>query len=542
MTPRSTTLYTSCTVFTAHETGWAEAFVVQGDRLAWVGDEATARRLAGSATTEVNLGGRMVMPGFIDAHTHLLMMGQSLQKVDLMDAVDVADIQERLRAARAANPGAKRLFGRSWLFNVIPNGTPTRAMLDEAVSDIPVYLDANDLHSIWLNSAALAELGVSRDTPDPIGGTISRNSDGEPDGMLYEMAALGIAWAGLAALTSDEERDVAIDATFAAYTEAGVTGAIDMAMDADAVAAMERAIVRHGGRLPLRVVGHWRVSLFDDRALGLAEVEHAAELARTIAGPWFRLAGIKLMVDGVIDACTAAMVDPFHDGSRPDPIWDLDSLIDVITAADAAGLQIAVHAIGDLASDNALTAFEQAQIVNGPRPRRHRIEHLETVLAENVTRLAQLGVVASMQPVHADPAVQENWRAMLGDGRVDRGFPWPEMTDAGARVAFGTDAPTAPHEALPNMFIAATRRSALVPSLLANVPSMKVSLEDALWHATIDAAYSCGDELNRGSLATGMLADFIVLDTNPFEQGEESLLGAQVMLTVVGGQTVFERS
>jgi predicted amidohydrolase YtcJ len=541
MTPQPAVLYTNGAVFTAHDTGWAEAFVVQGDRLAWVGDEASARRFAGPGATEVNLGGRMVMPGFIDAHTHVLMMGQSLQKVDLIDAVDVADIQERLRAARAANPDATRLFGRSWLFSAVADGLPTKAMLDAAVSDVPVYLDANDFHSVWLNSAALAELGVTRDTPDPLGGTISRDSTGEPDGMLYEMAALGIAWAGLAELTSGDERDQAIDATFLAYAEAGVTGAIDMAMDADSVAALQRAVVRHGGRLPLRVVGHWRVSPHEDERVVLAEVDRAIRLTSTIDGPWFRMAGIKLMLDGVIDACTAAMVSPFHDGSRPDSIWDLELLTTVVATADAAGLQIAMHAIGDLASDNALTALEQAQIANGPRPRRHRIEHLETVLAENVTRLAQLGVIASMQPVHADPAVQENWRAMLGDARVDRGYPWPEMTDAGARVAFGTDAPTAPHEALPNMFVAATRRSAMVPSLLPNVPSLRVSLEDALRHATIDAAYSCGEELHRGSLRTGMLADFIVLDTNPFEEGDDSLLSAKVVLTVVGGETVFTR-
>lgn len=533
-------LFRNGKIFTAHDTGWAEALVVQEDRLAWVGDEETARRLVGVEAVEVNLDGRMVMPGFIDAHTHVLMMGQSLQKVDLIDAADLMEIQKRLRATRAAHPDAQRILGRGWLFGAVPDGVPTNAMLDAAVSDIPVYLDANDFHSVWMNSAALTELGITRDTPIPMGGTISKDEAGEPNGMLYE-TAVGIAWAGLAASTTDEQRDRAIDATFAAYAEAGVTGAIDMAMDADVVAVVERAIERHGGRLPLRVVGHWRISPLEDQSLVLADVEHAVELTRTITGPWFRMAGIKLVLDGVIDACTAAMVSPYHDGSRPDSIWDLDLLSAVVTAADAAGLQIAMHAIGDLASDNALSALEQAQIVNGARPRRHRIEHLETVLPENVARLAQLGVVASMQPVHADPAVQENWRAMLGDARVDRGYPWPEMTDAGARVAFGTDAPTAPHEALPNMFVAATRRSALVPSLLPNVPSLKVSLENALRHSTIDAAYSCGDELDRGSLATGMLADFIVLDTNPFEQGVESLLSARVVLTVVGGETVFER-
>ena len=247
------------------------------------------------------------------------------------------------------------------------------------------------------------------------------------------------------------------------------------------------------------------------------------------------MAGIKLVLDGVIDACTAAMRHPYADGSNAEPIWPLERLRPVVAAADAAGLQVAMHAIGDLASDVALDALEHAHAVNGDRPRRHRIEHLEYAAPETAGRMAALGVTASMQPVHADPAIWANWAAMLGDERADRGFAWTEFREAGALLAFSTDAPTAPHEALPNLYIAATRRSALDGSYPANHPEYALPLADAIAHATRDAAASCLEEHERGRIAPGLAADFAVLDRDPFTEGADVLLEARVVQTVVAG-------
>jgi predicted amidohydrolase YtcJ len=198
---------------------------------------------------------------------------------------------------------------------------------------------------------------------------------------------------------------------------------------------------------------------------------------------------------------------------------------------------VALHAIGDKAIRIALDALEHAAEVNGPRPRRHRIEHLEYTDPADVPRLARLGVTASMQPVHADPAIQDNWRAMLGDSRVDRGYPWPEFTDAGAPLAFGTDTPTAHYHPLRNMYVAATRRSAIDPALSPNVPRYALPLADAIRHATADAAWSCL-AADRGRLEAGLLADLVVLDRDPFTEGPQALLDAQILRTVVGGRTV----
>jgi predicted amidohydrolase YtcJ len=198
---------------------------------------------------------------------------------------------------------------------------------------------------------------------------------------------------------------------------------------------------------------------------------------------------------------------------------------------------VALHAIGDKAVRIALDALEHAVEVNGTRPRRHRIEHLEYTDPADVPRLARLGVTASMQPVHADPAIQDNWRAMLGDSRVERGYPWPEFVDAGARLALGTDTPTAPHQPLHNMYVAATRRSAIDPALPPNLPRYALPLADAIRHATRDAAWSCRAD-DRGRLEAGLLADLVVLDRDPFTEGPEALLEAKVLHTVVGGSEV----
>ncbi|WP_372967026.1 amidohydrolase [Microbacterium sp.] len=525
------TLYRNARFFTAGDDTWAEAVVVDGETFAYVGPESGAPH----AEHVVDLDGRTVLPGFTDAHTHLLMMGEALGQVGLTDARSLAEIQDRLRTARGSAESVLR--GRGWLFDAVPDGAPTAAMIDAVVPDIPVYLDANDYHSCWVNSAALAELGINRETPDPIGGRIERDETGEPTGMLYETAAQQYAWAHRDASTTDAQRDAAVARVVEAYLASGVTGAVDMAFDELALAALDRA--QDCGALPLRIAAHWFVANTGDDESNLAQVAEAAD--RAAADPrGVRVIGIKLVLDGTIDACTAAMRAPYVDGTNAAPIWPAERLFPVVAAADAAGLQIAMHAIGDGASTLALDAIEHAIAVNGGQPRRHRIEHLEYAAPGTAERMARLGVTASMQPVHADPAIFANWAARLGDDRVDRAFAWPEFEDAGALLAFSTDAPTAPHEALANMYVAATRASALDPAMPAVHPQFALPLERAIAHATRDAAASIGDGDWRGRIAVGQAADFAVLDTDPFAAGDEALLTARVTRTVIGGRTVFE--
>lgn len=533
-----TTRYINGRVFTADPDpakAWVEAFTIEDGTITFVGTNDDAP----DADETVDLQGRLVLPGFTDAHTHLLMGGAALGQVPLTAARSLEEIQTLLRDARAADPDAVVLRGRGWLFDSVPGGAPTTAMIDEVVSDIPVYLDANDYHSCWVNTAALAELGITRGTPDPIGGHFARDAAGEPTGLLYETAATQYAWAHRDATTTDADRDADVERVIDAYLAAGVTGVIDMAFDEYGLEAFQRAQERRGGELPIRVAAHWIINNTGDDEQNLAQVARATELARDASSPWFRVVGIKLILDGVIDACTAAMRHPYADGSNAEPIWPPAQLNPVVAAADAAGLQVAQHAIGDRASDIALDAIEYAATVNGDLPRRHRIEHLEYAAPGTADRMARLGVTASMQPVHSDPAIFANWAEMLGDDRVERAFPWPEYEDAGTLLAFSTDAPTAPHEALANMYIAATRASALDRSVAAIHPQYALPLASAIGHATRDAAASVGDGDWRGRIAPGFAADVIVLDTDPFVHGPGSLLDARVVETIVAGRSRY---
>lgn len=509
---------------------WAESVVVADGRVRALDQDGPA------GATVVELDGAFVLPGFVDAHTHLVEMGASAGEVALVDAPDVAEIQARVVAAAAE--GRERVIGNGWLHPALGGREPHKELLDAVVPHVPVYLQANDLHSTWVNSAALRELGIDASTPDPIGGTIERDAAGEATGLLSEMAALGLARSFLAAQVTDADRDAWLRAGMARYLADGVTTVVDMGVEEHDLAAFERALAADD--LPLRIVGHWLVKPAATEAENLAQVETAIAHARRLDGDRLRITGIKVMADGVIDSCTASMARPYADGSNAAPIWDREALTPVVVAADAAGLQVAIHAIGDEASAIALDALEEAIRVNGPRERRHRMEHLEVVSGESIARLARLGVVASMQPVHADPAIQDNWRAVLGDERVERGYPWREVTDAGGVLAFGTDAPTAPHPPLPNMYVATTRRSALVDGLPANTPHLAVPLAEALTHATRDAAYASRLEGVVGTIAPGRVADLVVLARDPFAAAPEDLLTTEVVRTFVGGVEVTD--
>jgi len=534
------TLYRGGRIFTADTPQWAQAVVTDRNRIAYVGQEKPAREMAGPDAEVVDLDGGLLLPGFIDAHVHMLMTGEAELRAHLGTAKNLQEIQQRVVNWAHTHPEAPRVLGRSWLFSALPDGRPTREMLDAVISDRPVYLYANDYHSIWVNTAALQELNITTNSANPAGGRIVRDAQsGEATGHIEETAVHEIVRPFLARQTIDADRDSQLASALHAYATSGITGVIEMGMEPDALAAMVRA--EQVGQLTTRVVGHWWMRRGGTRKDHLEQVAEAALLARHHRSPWLRMAGVKFVVDGVIDGGTAAMLEPYANGSNADPIWDYEALAPAVAAADAAGLQIALHAIGDSAIRIALDAVENAVTVNGPRARRHRIEHLEYIDPADVPRLAQLGITASMQPVHADPAVQDNWRTMLGDHRVQRAWPWTEMTSVGAQLVFGTDAPTAPHQPLPNMFIAATRRSSMNPSLPPNLPRFALPLPEAVRHGTRDAAWSCFSEQERGRLHAGLFADLVVIDRDPFAEPSESLLQAHVVRTVVDGRVIHKQ-
>lgn len=549
------TVYRNAKVFTADpDRPWSPAFAVHDGRFLVAGCveevEAAARAAAGptpdaAAVEEVDLDGNLVLPGIIDAHFHLMGTGESLQRVDLVRARSLDQIQHLVREHANAHPRLHWVLGKSWLFDAVPGGEPTAAMLDAVVPNRPVLLDANDYHSAWVNSVALEALGITDDTPDPAGGRIARDADGHATGFLEETAAEQIAWAHLDRITTTDQHRSHLSEAMTALHAAGITSVIDMGLGPSALETIAAAEVE--GRLDLRVVAHWLISREGPTASHLAQVSEAVGHAGAHTSDLFRVAGIKLIVDGVIDGCTAHVSQPYTNGALPDPIWDYEALAPVVAAADRAGIQVALHAIGDAAVRNALDAVENAYRENGTGPgsaaeRRHRIEHIEYCDPADIPRFAELGVTASMQPVHADPAIQDNWRDMLGPERSPGGFPAAALVSSGARLVLGTDAPTAPYAPLPNLFIAATRRSALDRSLPPNEPKNALPLQSALAYATAHAAWSCFADDRLGSIAPGRHADFLVVDPDVTGADPESLLDATVLQTVVGGRTVHRQA
>ncbi len=548
----TTVVYRNAKAFTA-DSGrpWAPAFAVHDGRFLVAGCieevQATAEKAAGAAAgdasrtvEEVDLGGNLVLPGVIDAHFHLMGTGESLQRVDLVRARSLEEIQHLVREHAIRHSQTHWVLGKSWLFDAVPGREPDAAMLDDVVPTRPVLLDANDYHSTWVNSLGLEALGITDSTADPAGGRIARDASGRATGFLEETAA-ELAWAHLDRVTTGEGHRKHLRAAMTALHAVGVTTVIDMGLGPTSLQTI--AAAEADGELDLRVVGHWLMSREGSTATHLAQVSEAVELARVHTSDRFRMTGIKFIVDGVIDGCTAHVSEPYTSGAMPDPIWDYEALAPVVAAADKAGIQIALHAIGDAAVRAALDAIENAYRENGTGPgttaeRRHRIEHIEYCDPADIPRFAALGVTASMQPVHADPAIQDNWRAMLGPERSPGGFPAAALVASGARLVLGTDAPTAPYAPLPNLFIATTRRSAMDPSLPPNEPKNVLPLNDAITYATANAAWSCFAEDRLGAIAPGRHADFIVVDPDVTESGPDRLLDAAVLQTVVGGRTV----
>ncbi len=545
--PGLTTIYRNANVFTGEATApMQESFAVRGNLILAAGNLEAVRLAAGAGAREVDLGGALVAPGVGEGHAHMLMLGEALTKVQLRDAGSVAEVQARLKAARAANPDAPRILGASWLFDIFgPGERPTAAMLDEAVPDVPVLLDANDLHSVWANTAALEAMGITRDTPNPVGGEIVRDEHGDATGFLLETAAMEHAWSYLEDVASDEDRDRFLDGAFDAYLETGVTSATEMSFGHAELGAY-RCILDRSGRLPFPVNAHWMLTATGNRETDLAQIDEVVrardEIEAQYGDRWLKIVGVKFIVDGVIDACTATMRAPYANGEMPGPIWEREFALPMAVAADAAGLQLALHAIGDEASTIALDMVQECIRVNGPRAdRRPRVEHLEYVADDTILRMAALGVTASMQPVHCDPAVMDNWMAQLGDERAETGFPWHKFREVGVTLALGTDAPTAPHEAPNNLYIALTAKSVLDQGRAAYHPERVFTPEQGLEAFTLGTAYATKRDHEFGRIAAGYRANVVVFKANPLAGDPEKLLGTAARLTLVDGEIAFGR-
>ncbi|KAL3457376.1 amidohydrolase 3 [Aspergillus heterothallicus] len=512
--------------------GFVDCLVIQKNRIAYVGP------LGGFNLPEdavcIDLENQIVMPGFIDAHVHLLQYGLSLHKLDLIACTSLEGIREAIKTYAGTHQSVPRILCRGWDQSTI-QGEPLASMLDD-IDTRPIYIEAADLHSTWCNLPALNEMGAHT-TPDPAGGTIHRDESGQASGLLTEGAVMNIVWPFLESVTSKEDKLNALRTAIETYSAAGYTGIVDMAMSEDTWEILN--IHRRGHGFPFHLAVHWLVPFSKDQDINFSYVDRAVELHSQFHEPEFCLAGIKLMCDGVVDGCTAALYQPY--GGNKDaiePIWPSEMMSSVIRRADNAGLQVAIHAIGDLAVHQSINLLSAVGSQDKTRRHRHRIEHLELTSSEDAKRLGALGITASVQPVHSDPAFFKAWPGLIGKERCERAFAYKEFLDGGATLAFGTDAPTAAHFPFSNLYNATTRRSAVDPKSRDRLnPEFALELVDAVAAMTQGAAYSRFAESWTGSLVEGLSADFVVIDMH---WDTTRLLEAKVCQTWYRGEKVFD--
>jgi predicted amidohydrolase YtcJ len=517
------------------KTPWAEAVAIRGDRIVYVGSAKGAANLRTQKTEVRDLGGGLLLPGFNDSHVHLMEGAESLEKVDLIEDATLEAVQQHIKAFASENPKSPWVLGRGWFYGTFPGGLPTRAQLDAVVPDRPAYMTCYDGHSGWANSKALALAGITRATKDPENGVIVRDpATGEPTGALKESATDLVE--SKIPKPDAESRYALLLRALALLNSQGITSVQDAGSSdpAENTALYTRA--KQYGRLTVRL------SIATLMKEGDVEkpIAQAQRLRAESADHLLRYGTIKGFVDGVIEAKTAAVLDPYPDGGRGLPNWQPEALKAAVVAADKAGLQVYLHAIGDRGVRMALDAHEAAK-TNGPRDRRGRIEHIETISAADYPRFAALGVIASMQPLHADPNqnLLEVWAKNAGPDRASRGFSWANLERAGARLVFGSDWPVVTSDVRRGLYCAVTRKTREGKPEGGWHPEMAVSLDSALRHYTIDAAYASFEEGVKGSLAPGKLADLVLLADDVFKAPPETTLKTRVVLTMLGGKIVY---
>ena len=517
----------------------APAIAVRGERVAAVGAEA--ERLIGPSTRVVDLHGRLVTPGMNDAHCHFGPGGLSMLEVDLRGASSLAEIESRVRAAADKASTGEWITGRGWDQTRLrpgeldASGWPTKATLDRAAPNHPVYLRRVDGHTGWANSRALEIAGVTRATPDPNGGEIVRNTRGEPTGILKE--------------TAKDLMDAVVPPPGPEKRRRGILAALDLAARTGVTSVQTEITpqdlevyraLRGEGRLTVRVYGWFPLTIDNVRELQRRGVKAATGDA------WIRTGIVKAYADGTLGSRTAYMLEPYADdpstrGIQRIPQSEMDALV---LAADQAGLQIAVHAIGDAANREVLDSIERAQSATGHRGARHRIEHAQVLDAKDIPRFAQLGVIASMQPTHATSDMR--WaEERIGHARAAEGaYAWRKLVAANARIAFGTDFAVEPLDPVEGLYSAVTRQSRQKPGTPPGgwLPEERLSMDEAIALYTAGSAYAEFQEADKGTLAAGKLADLVVWDRDLMAVPPQEVLQAKPALTAVGGRTVYETS
>ncbi|KAK6080854.1 amidohydrolase family protein [Seiridium cupressi] len=520
------------------EPSFADALYIRDGIIQHVGSQEdstiVAARAAGAAVRD--LKGRTLLPGFIDGHLHLLRLGQALKKVGLDHCEGLEDIRKAIKDYAIANPDEPRILCKGWMRYM---SKPLATLIDD-LDPRPIYIDSKDLHTTWCNHAGLKELDANNLTA-PEGGFIERDTDGKATGAFSEAAVFSIIWPFLVNTATKVQQEAWIYAAAETYNSYGYTGAIDMAMDEQAWATLLAIREKRPERVfPLRLAAYWLIRPSSSLENCLAQVDRAIELAGQLTpeeSPDLHIVGIKLVCDGIVDACTAYLSEPYLKGpdatkpTRGEPFWEPKLLNPVVRKADDAGLQVALHAIGDATISMVVDALSTCSPKN-----RHRVEHLELASARDAKRLGEYGITASVQPVHADPWILRAWPGLIGERR-DRAFPYREFSDHGASLALGSDSPTSPWDIMGNVYVATTRKSYRNTEYDTVVNyQYRLGLCESVVAASHGSARSVFWNQRLGSLQQGKVADLTIWD---MQWEKDQLLEARIQETWFNGERVW---
>ena len=520
----------------------AAAVAIAGGRIEMVGSSEQALATAGSQTRVVDLRGRRVVPGFNDAHVHMFMGGDSLSSVQLRDARSAEELRDRIAGHARSRPAGEWILNGSWDHERwTPAVLPTHQLIDDATREHPVFVNRSDGHMVLVNALAMRLAGVDKQTQDVPGGEIVRDANGHPTG-IFKDAAKALIERAIPAPSQDRIL-AALDSAQAYAAENGVTSVQDMgvlgARAADTMADVIRAYQRlhEEGRLRVRVSAHIPLPAWKR----LADLGVAAGLGDAM----FHIGAVKSFSDGSLGSTTAWFFEPYSDapetsGLPSDELMDADAMYANMREADRAGLQLAIHAIGDRANGTVLDFIERLVAENGRRDRRIRIEHAQHLRPEDIGRFAELGVIASVQPYHAID--DGGWvEKRIGAERAKTTYAFRSLLDAGAMVAFGSDWWVAPINPLLSIYAAVTRRTLDGNYPGGWMPQQKVSVQEAVHAYTVVPAYASGEERIKGSLEPGKVADLAVLSDDIFTIAPEAIRNVTVDVTILDGRAIFER-
>lgn len=509
-----------------------EAVAILGNRIVAVGSTKEIQKLAGPATRTIDAKQRLVLPGFNDAHTHFLSGGFQLASVDLRNAGTPQEFVSRIRAFAAKTPKGRWITGGDWDHERWPDAKlPTKELIDSFTADTPVFVSRLDGHMALANSATLKLAGVTRQTLDPPGGAIVRDQNGEPTGVLKD-AAMSFVWK-VKPSDSFEEKLTAARAATNHAAKLGVTSIQDMSAGAD-VGIYQALLDR--GELKTRIYAVAPLPAWER----LAQTGVRAHFGSAM----LRVGGLKGFSDGSLGSTTALFYEPYLDepstsGLPGDEMFPEGAMLKRVVAADSAGLQIMIHAIGDRANDLILSIYEQVERENGQRDRRFRIEHAQHLRAQDIPRFARDRVIASVQPYHAID--DGRWaEKRIGQERAKTTYPFRSLLDAGATLALGTDWTVAPLDPMLTIYAAVTRRTLDGKNANGWISEQKISIEETVRAYTIGSAFAEFQEQVKGSITPGKLADLVILTHDLFRIDPKEIEKTKVMLTMVDGRVVYE--